>query len=142
MEMTIRNMTEQDLPKAIQIFYDAFNAVGEDWTIETCTNRINQYFDPQTCWVAEADSRIIGISICKEDNGIHGKELYVDILAVDPAVQKSGAGRLLLQTAEEYAKDKGLVGVWLLAGMSLTSYDWYIRDGYKEAKWRVVYKSF
>lgn len=124
------------------VFFDAFNSVGENWTLEFCQKRLEQYFDPQTCWIAETDGNIIGILTGKVDNVTDHQELHIDILAVDPTVHNSGAGKKLLQAAEDYVKAQGLGGMWLSAGMELPSYDWYKKMGFKESKWRAVYKLF
>lgn len=135
-------MNEQDIPQAAQVFFDAFNSVGEKWTLETCVKRVVQYFDPQTCWVAEQDGKIVGMCTGKIDNVIYHQELYIDILAVNPSLHNAGVGSMLLQTAENYAKSHDLGGLWLSAGMELPSYEWYKKMGFKESKWRAVYKVF
>jgi ribosomal protein S18 acetylase RimI-like enzyme len=142
MDIKIRNMTQQDVPQAAKVFFEAFNSVGEKWTLEFCIKRIEQYFDPQTCWVAEDAEKIVGMITSKIDNVTDHQELYIDILAVTPATHNSGVGSNLLQIAEDYAKIHGLGGMWLSAGMELPSYGWYRKLGFKESKWRALYKLF
>ncbi|WP_309080520.1 GNAT family N-acetyltransferase [Zhihengliuella sp.] len=53
--------------------------------------------------------------ICRED------ELEMRMLAVDPAVQRTGAGRLLVRAAVERARELGLARVALTTGAGWTA---------------------
>jgi hypothetical protein len=57
MQTTIRKLKQEDIKTASEIFYLSFNAVGEMWSRETCKKRLEQYFNPDSCWVAEWDNR-------------------------------------------------------------------------------------
>ena len=140
--MIIRNMTRDDLETAAEVFYTAFNSVGEKWAKETCLKRIEQYFNPDTCFVAESDGVVVGFLTGKLDNVLDHQELYIDILAVDPKNHKLGVGTKLLEVAETYAKSCGYKGMWLSAGTELPSFDWYSKIGFKQSKWVTLYKIF
>lgn len=103
---------------------------------------MGQYFDPDYCWVAENNDKIIGVLTSKLDNVLDHQELYIDVLAVDPEFHKSGIGSRLLQTAENCAKSKGLNSVWLTASPDLNSYAWYLKIGFRETNWKVLVKDF
>jgi GNAT superfamily N-acetyltransferase len=60
--------------------------------------------------VAEADGRIIGSNFLDERGKIYG----VGPITVDPAVQDSGTGRLLMQAVLDRAAERGAAGVRLL----------------------------
>jgi ribosomal protein S18 acetylase RimI-like enzyme len=142
MEFIIRNLHQEDIKKAAEVFYLSFNSVGEKWNRETAEKRLEQYFNPDSCWVAENDKEIVGVLTSKFDNVVDHQELYIDILAVDPKFHKSGIGSKLLQTAENYAKSKGFKSIWLTASSDLTSYLWYLKTGFKETSWKVLVKDF
>ena len=142
MNTLIRKMTNKDIPQASKVFYEAFNSVGEEWLLDICTRRIEQYFNTDHCWVAESDGKIVGMLTGKVDNVMYHQELYVDVLAVDPNMHSLGIGGKLLQAAEDHAKQQGLGGMWLSASIALPSFEWYKKLGFKEAKWRTVYKTF
>ena len=111
MNTVIRKLTQEDLPKATEVFCKAFNSVGEMWGPEVARKRLEQYYNPQACWVALLDSEIIGVITCKVDNVLDHQELYIDVIAVNPDCHKTGIGAKLLQTAEEHAKKQGYKAV-------------------------------
>ena len=61
-----------------------------------------------------------------------GIELYLGMLTVEPELQGSGIGKLLLKSAEEYAKSLHLKGIKMNV-ISLRSelIEWYRRHGYE-----------
>ncbi len=138
--INIRNMELSDIDKAAKIFEDSFNSVGEMWNFPTCIERIKQYYTRKSCWVAEINNKIVGFLTSKEDNVVDHKELYIDVIAVDPQTHKQGIGRVLIKTAESYAKAQGYTAIWLSASTDLFSYNWYIKDGFKQTKWSALVK--
>jgi ribosomal protein S18 acetylase RimI-like enzyme len=140
MEVNIRNLESKDFDKATEIFCNSFKTVGENWNIETATKRLEQYYDPESCWVAEVNSKIIGFLTSELDYVIDHKELYIDVIAVEPEYHKSGIGNRLLKTAENYAKSKGYKALWLTASKKLPSFNWYIKEGFEETSWRALNK--
>lgn len=142
MQTTIRKLKQEDIVKASEVFYLSFNSVGEKWTREICEKRLQQYFNPDSCWVAEYENKIVGVLTSKEDNVTDHQELYIDIIAVDPTCHKSGIGTKLAQTAEEYAKSKGYKAMWLSASTDLQSFNWYMKTGFKETSWKALVKEF
>lgn len=140
MQVIIKNLQGDDIPQATDVFYKAFNAVGEKWTKEIAEKRIRQYFDPEKCWVAVYDNRIVGVLTSKLDNVLDHQELYIDIIAVDPEEHRKGIGKLLINTSEKYAISIGLNYIWLTASNELPSYNWYIKTGFKRTNWNVLSK--
>jgi len=139
-EVITRKMSPEDRETAAQIFYSAFNSVGEKWDLATARKRIHQYYNPDTCWVATIDSKVIGILTSKIDNVLDHQELYIDVIAVAPKEHKKGVGNKLLGIAENYAKKHNLEGVWLCASTDLPSFNWYLKTGFKETSWKTLYK--
>jgi ribosomal protein S18 acetylase RimI-like enzyme len=140
MDTNIRNLELNDLHKATEVFCESFNSVGENWIPEIALNRLKQCFNPETCWVAEVNSEIIGVIICKKDYVLNREELYIDTIAVNPKHHKLGIGSKFLETAENYAKSQGFGAIWLTASTNIPSYDWYIKTGFKETSWKVLSK--
>lgn len=140
MEFEIQNLKEEDIPNAAEVFYKAFNCVGEKWDMHTAVNRIKQYYNFDSSWACIADSKIVGVLTSKIDNVVDHQQLYIDIVAVDPKLQKRGIGEKLIKTAENYAKAIGLNYMWLTASQRLFSYDWYIKMGFTETSWKVITK--
>ena len=140
MKISIRNLKPEDLNKAAEIFYKSFNSVGQKWNQETTLKRLEQCINLESCWVAEADSKIVGFIISKIDNVLDHQELYIDLIAVEPKYHKLGIGKKLLETAEDYAKNHNLKAMWLSANSGLPSFNWYIKTGFKETKWKALTK--
>lgn len=62
-----------------------------------------------------------------------GKRIYLGMLTVDPELQGSGIGKLLLHSSEVYARENGFSSV-IMTVISVRSelLDWYKRHGYQE----------
>ena len=59
--------------------------------------------------------------------------LLMDVIAIDPACQKRGFGRMLMAFAESEALRRGLCAVSLYTNAAMTeNLDWYPRLGYQE----------
>ena len=142
MGIKIRNAKKEDLPEAAKVFHESFNAVGEKWILDVAKTRLEQYFSPEMFWVAEKDSRIIGVLSSKVDNVLYHQELYIDVIAVLPEHQGSGVGKKLIDAAIEYAVNNGLGGIWLSASTELPSFEWYKKLGLEQSSWVTMYKVF
>jgi len=142
MDVQISKLERKDIPTAAEVFYRSFNSVGEKWNLDYCVKRLEQCFNEKSCFKAEMTGKLVGVVTSKPDVIMDHEELYIDIIAVDPDMHKSGIGQKLLNTIEECAKNNGYLGVWLTASPGLPSFNWYIKSGYKEADWKVVYKEF
>ncbi|OGC50395.1 hypothetical protein A2716_04280 [candidate division WWE3 bacterium RIFCSPHIGHO2_01_FULL_40_23] len=108
--------------------------------METALKRIKQYYNPGSCWIAEVNSKLVGILTSKPDNVYDNQELCIDVISVDPEHHKSGIGSKLLQTAENYAKTQGYEATWLSASVDLPSFNWYMKTGFKETSWKILVK--
>lgn len=140
MNITIKNLKETELNQAAEVFYKAFNSVGENWTQEISLKRLKQNYHPDTFWAAKVDSKIIGILASKIDYVLDHKKLYIDVIAVLPEYQKIGVGKKLWNIAEEYACSNKLVSIWLSASTKLPSFEWYKKLGLKQSSWVAMYK--
>jgi predicted N-acetyltransferase YhbS len=84
--------------------------------------------DGNTFFVAEQDSRIVGAVFVR----ITGHTGYFGMLAVDPALQRSGIGRALRERAEQFSKQRGCTEMTLSTGDFRTELlPYYSRAGYR-----------
>lgn len=62
-----------------------------------------------------------------------GQRIYLGMLTVDPELQGSGIGKLLLQSSEVYARERGFTSI-IMTVISVRSelINWYKRHGYLE----------
>ena len=102
--MTIRPMTTDD--------YDAMHRL---WTttpgmglrsLDDGPEGIAQFLarNPDTCFVAEEDSELLGTVLCGHD----GRRAYVYHLTVAPQARKRGLGRALVAAAEDALRAIGI----------------------------------
>ncbi len=81
-----------------------------------------------TFFVAEQDGRIVGSVYVR----ITGQTGYFGMLAVDPALQRSGIGRALREHAEDFCKQHGCLQMTLSTGSFRTELvPYYTRAGYR-----------
>jgi len=86
-------------------------------------------------YVAERDGSLLGALVLVDTN----EGLLIDNVAVDPASQGMGVGRLLLEFAEAEARRLGLVSIYLSTNEKMTENQaLYSRIGYVVFDHRVV----
>ena len=128
---SIRRATISDLAAIRQLINDAY---------EKYIERIGRPPAPMTAdyaaalahsrvWVLETDDAVVG-ALVTEDRGDH---LLLETIAVAPAAQGSGYGRLLLDRAERDAAELGRTEVRLYTNEAMTeNLTFYPRHGYRE----------
>lgn len=128
---TIRVATEQEADQVARIINAAFE-VERTFRLRgerTSSEDVRQLMlDGNTFFVAEQDSRVLGSVYVR----ITGNTGYFGMLAVDPALQRSGIGRALREHAEQFCKQQGCSEMTLTTGdfrTELLSY--YTRAGYR-----------
>jgi len=119
--MQIRLMCDSDLDFAVEC------ARNEGWVSET-REVFEGFFlyDPKGCFIAESEGRRLGIcvSVCYKTYGFFGE------LIVLPEFRSRGAGRILLDHAVRYQKQRGIRNV-LLDGV-VKAVPLYERAGFKK----------
>ncbi|HET6269871.1 MAG TPA: GNAT family N-acetyltransferase [Arthrobacter sp.] len=93
-----------------------------------------------TVWVAEREGRVVGsvtLAVAGEPYAdiAQSDELEFRMLVVDPAVQRSGAGKAMVRAIIEHAKSlPGTTGVALTTGMTWESaHGLYRKTGFQRA---------
>lgn len=79
-------------------------------------------------FVAREGSNIVGSVQYEDRDGL----AYLSQMTVDPEFRKRGIGAMLLQTAENSAKDEGFKTVQLIAMLEKGLPDYYEKLGYKK----------
>lgn len=80
-------------------------------------------------WVAEHDGAVVGLLVLVEQPD----HVLLENVAVHPAAQGSGVGRLLMQLAEEQARTAGFTEIRLYTNEAMTeNLAYYPRHGYLE----------
>ncbi|MEJ7623578.1 MAG: GNAT family N-acetyltransferase [Pyrinomonadaceae bacterium] len=114
-EATIRLATTADAPEISRVLIEAFMVIREHYTDEAFAavtptpETVSDRFAEGPIWVAELDSKIVGtVSTTTEPDG-----LYMRSMAVSPAAQKLGIGRVLLDALHEHATGTGIERIFL-----------------------------
>lgn len=137
----IQPATIHDLPALLSVVNNAYKgpAGSKSWTAEghlvagTRTNeeQLNDYFQQPAITILKCMDEKDNIIACvllekKEDT------LYLGMLSVDPQIQASGIGKLLMQEAETFAKDHQYTTITIsVIDRRHELIDWYKRRGYQ-----------
>lgn len=109
--MTIRLMTMDDYEDvyALWLRCEGLGLNDRDDSAEGVERFLNR--NPDTCFVAEEDGKLLAVIMI----GYDGRRGIIHHMAVDPARQKQGIGRAILDHALEAVKEKGIAKVYLVA---------------------------
>jgi len=115
------------------------NYTAVDQTPEVTAKRIRG----GNCFVVEADSKLVGTIVAQPTYAENECEYFTrpgvaaaHQFAVDPEHQGAGIGRMLLQRAEQWAKDSGFAELAMDTAEQATHLiELYARLGYKHVGW-------
>lgn len=140
-KLSIYPISEQDISGIVQVVNDAYEGApgSRSWTSEghlvhgsrTTPDNIRQLFNQASTTIFK----------CVTETGdIHGSvvlekkpdTIYLGMLSVNPYVQASGIGSMLIEYSEAYAKEHGLHSVTITVIDKRTELiDWYLRKGFR-----------
>ncbi|MEO8456378.1 MAG: GNAT family N-acetyltransferase [Chloroflexota bacterium] len=129
---TIRRATEHDSASILRLtrdFATSFETDEPTW----CTSFDQILQKPEAVLlVAEEGGVIIGYLLGFDHPTLHanGPTAWVDELAVDPASQRTGAGRALMRAFEDWSRERGCVLVGLATRRAAAFYN---AIGYEES---------
>jgi ribosomal protein S18 acetylase RimI-like enzyme len=108
--MVIRKMTMDDYDLVYHLWLNTPGMGLND--LDDSRPGIEKYLkrNPETCFVAEKDNRIIGVILCGND----GRRGYVHHTAVSVTERRNGVGTALVDTALEALKNEGINKVALV----------------------------
>lgn len=144
--MIIKPYEDKYRDDLIFMVLQAKDALGRKPTInEDLLDIITNYFERgDMFWVAvDEDDRVIGcVGYSRTDNL---SEAFLHRLFVKASQKRSGIGTALLQTAEEYMRNKGITVSLVHLGEPkeqwFESYSFYPKHGYSEFKPRYMKKN-
>jgi len=128
-------MSRKQLDEVVDLFFNTFTQVGEEWNRENAKKHIEESFFGECHFVAKEKNKIIGVLLAFPLTKVAGTELFIDTIAVRPDYQKMGIGTMLINKAFEYVRLHGFVAVSLQANKKLQSYHWYKSLGLSETGW-------
>jgi ribosomal protein S18 acetylase RimI-like enzyme len=136
-EIGLRAATKEDAARVKELVRSAYGHYVERIGSEP-RPMAEDYSDVMTRFeviAAERDGEIVGLIVIGPDT----EGFVIDNVAVDPASQGSGVGKLLLERAEQAARDAGFDSIYLYTHETMTeNIDLYSRIGYVEYDRRPV----
>ncbi len=106
---------------------DIFVDLVSKYTLDEVGARLSQ--NDSGVFVAEYQSNVVGYVFCEVKTEGSGKTLYIDDLCVDQSVRRMGIGRMLIDKAAEYAKQKNccrlMLNVWEFNKSAVEFYENY-----------------
>ncbi|MDQ0757076.1 GNAT family N-acetyltransferase [Arthrobacter sp. B3I4] len=130
-QILIRPAVPDDYDAVARITRDAYLAAGyfqdADHPYMQQIQKVAQRHEDATIWVAQRDDEVVGsvtLAVAGEPYAdiAQPDELEFRMLVVDPAVQRSGAGKAMVKAIIEHAKTlPGVTGVALTTGVTWES---------------------
>ena len=115
--MNIREMIQDDISACAEILCNVYNNDMWQcrWEKETAMEYLTDFFELKKFvgYVLEEAGEILGGIFAREKVWWNNSEVFIEEMFVKPELQRQGCGTLLLQTIENYVKEKGLAGLTL-----------------------------
>ena len=137
----IRPATLGDAQAIRELFQEL---IGHSLTAEDVVDRIvyvqNSPID--SLFVYERDNKILGLLAFRIRENIEEKNRFgeVSVIVVQSDARKKGIGRILMEYAEQVAREKGCIGTWLVSGFGREeqAHQFYRELGYTITGYRFV----
>ena len=138
MEVCIREIEKKDYPAVLSLWNDE---IGNTWV--TAQNIAPHYDrvkndDHYKTFVAVIDNDVVGFVASVQAYAVGFEELQMQItgVAVKSDKHNKGIGTKLIQSMEKYARDKGIMSIFLCCGIQRTNaHAFYKRNGYDNHSW-------
>jgi GNAT superfamily N-acetyltransferase len=136
--LKIRELLPDDIDACVTILMAAYNPPpwNDHWAGETGKKYLSELMTNSGFMgyvVVEADE-IVGAMFAHRKTWWTNDEIFIDELFVKPDQQRHGCGKMLMDRAEELAKELGLGGVTLLTNKHHPAKSFYEKNGYAIAE--------
>lgn len=136
---------EGSVGEAASIFIRAYaqSPWNEEWSLDLAFQRVRELLAHPSCIVIRAcqEDRLVGFAIGTPHTSAVGPTLYLAELVVDPAVQRRGIGKALLEQMEGEAIQSGYTGMWLVTELAGSTAEFYANPGFRaSSRLKVVSK--
>lgn len=137
MAIAVREARDEEIEALVSMYEWLFAPPGSrpprwdpDWAREALSRAVAS--DESAVLVAEENRGLIGLctAYLELDSVRFGRRCWVEDLVVDPERRSEGAGKLLLDTAKEWARERGASHLELDSGDArLDAHRFYEREG-------------
>lgn len=128
---------------AVDLFMETFSK--EPWNdVYESKDQVKRFFENHfknnyfMGYVLMHEENMCGICLGMKKPWIHGLEYYIDEYCIHYAHQGKGLGSIFLKGIEEDIKQSGLNGIILNTEKTMPSYDFYVKNGFKELDGLIV----
>lgn len=130
----IKLYERKDIKSCAELLINTYNGYPWEcnWTMESAMRYLEEFVSCErfvgfTVW---EDDHIIGASFCHEKTWWNNDELFIDEFYIAPEYQGKGYGKKMINTIEEYIKEKSLAGFTLLTNRYMPAPNFYRKSGF------------
>jgi len=137
MPVDIRIATKNDLPACTKILMDEFHKQGEEWTINSAKERLEELMNnnPDLCFCIELNGKIIGFVFAETYKFIKGNYLWISEIAIESHCQGKGYGLKTLHFMEKLAKERRFSVLTLVANTNEKAFKIYEKFGFRKTNY-------
>jgi ribosomal protein S18 acetylase RimI-like enzyme len=139
-QVNIREVKMEDAPAIAKLSLQ----MDHDMTEEEAKERIAKILEDETqiLFVADVDGEVMGYnSVSANYELLNGIQARIEGLVVDESTRGMGVGRMLMEEAEEWAREKGSKSVKLGSNVKrVEAHKFYEKIGYTRAKEQAAFK--
>ncbi len=118
-------------------------SLGYDYPLEKAKLALERVLalDGHIVFVAEANEKVLGYVHAQDYSTLYADNMKNILgIAVDPAAQNMGIGKMLLEAAESWAKNEGSSGIRLTSGEKrAAAHKFYEKAGYENGGAKIAF---
>ncbi len=134
--MRIKKATKKDIVKIAELMMEEFSKppFNENVSLKKVLKSLNFYFKIGNIYAVINKKDIIGVSVFKIEQYWEGPVIIIEDLAVKEKFKKQGAGKMLMNQIEDYAKKNKIKLICFKTHKKSPSLKFYKKTGYKPRK--------
>jgi ribosomal protein S18 acetylase RimI-like enzyme len=136
MEYRIQSLKIENLERYGEIYAAAFSGEpwNDPWNVEDAIIHVRELLESKQSYGLECieDGKVVGFILGTSMLFHYGRTFEINDLAVDPAYQRRGVAKLLMESCLADIKAQGMVGVHLITAGEGVLPEFYERYGFKK----------
>ena len=136
MEYLIQSINIENLERYGEIYAAAFSGEpwNDPWNVEDAIIHVRELLESKQSYGLECieDGKVVGFILGTSMLFHYGRTFEINDLAVDPAYQRRGVAKLLMESCLADIKAQGMVGVHLITAVEGVLPEFYERYGFKK----------
>ena len=132
----IQSINIENLERYGEIYAAAFSGEpwNDPWNVEDAIIHVRELLESKQSYGLECieDGKVVGFILGTSMLFHYGRTFEINDLAVDPAYQRRGVAKLLMESCLADIKAQGMVGVHLITAVEGVLPEFYKRYGFKK----------